>query len=66
MDKDVILEATEYSRDLDGTHVVKCPHCQRWVGIEDGPFKGEQYTDNVCGGTFEVSESARFVRAEYD
>ena len=56
-----ILDVHKYCREDDRTVCVKCPHCHRVLGLEPGPFKGEQYQDQVCGGWLEVSADAVFV-----
>lgn len=45
----------------------KCPHCGNIRGIENetGSFSDvlqEQYEDNMCGGTYEISRDARLVK----
>ncbi|CAN7466168.1 hypothetical protein LJR034_003007 [Caballeronia sp. LjRoot34] len=58
---DVVLDVTEYDRD-DGDVIVKCPHCQRILGLQSGPFKGGQFQHRVCGGWLGVSHDARRVK----
>jgi len=61
---DEIKTVHRVSRDA-GDYVVSCPHCGRILGIEGqdlSEIQGEQYQHRACGGWFEVSERARFVR----
>jgi hypothetical protein len=58
---DVILDITEYDRD-DGDVIVKCPHCQRILRLQSGPFKGEEFQHRVCGGWLGVSYDARRMK----
>jgi hypothetical protein len=57
---DEILVVKEYHRESNSNDIyVKCPHCGRLLELEAGDFKGEMFTDNVCGGVLEVSHHAR-------
>lgn len=55
---DEILDVSTYAR-VSGEILVKCPHCQTILVLEDGDFKGEQFTHKLCGGWFEVSHDAK-------
>lgn len=59
-----ILDVKEYALDGD-EFIVICPHCGRPLGLERGPIKGEQFTDKVCGGAFDVTYDARRVKSVY-
>ena len=62
---DEILTVERYCREADSTPSVKCPHCGWVIGLERGPFKGEQYQHRAnakCGGWLEVSYDAKFVK----
>ena len=55
---DVVLDVTEYDR-YDGDVIVKCPHCQRILGLPSGLFKGGHVQHRVCSGWLGVSYEAR-------
>lgn len=57
---DEILTVHQFAKDTDGELVVRCPHCSRIMGVE-GPVRGEQYQDRLCGGWLEVSFDARRI-----
>lgn len=61
MATDEILPVSEYMRDDDGTVCVQCPHCMRILGLQSGPFLGEQFQDKECGGWLEVADDAKRV-----
>jgi hypothetical protein len=55
-----ILGVKKYHRESNSNDIfVKCPHCNRLLELQAGDFKGEMFTDNVCGGMLEVSYDAR-------
>lgn len=59
-----ILDVHLYAREDDGTVCVKCPHCGWIIGLERGPFLGEQYQHSAnrkCGGWLQVASTARRV-----
>ncbi|CAJ3213339.1 Uncharacterised protein [Burkholderia pseudomallei] len=57
---DEILVVKAYHRESNSNDIyVKCPHCGRLLELEAGDFKGEMFTDNVCGGMLEVSHNAQ-------
>lgn len=60
-----ILTVSRYAREDDGEVCVRCPHCGWVIGLERGPFKGEQYQHKAnpkCGGWLDVSHDASFVK----
>lgn len=62
---DEIKTVHRYCREDDGEVCVLCPHCGWIIGLERGPFKGEQYlhkSNRKCGGWLEVSHDARYVK----
>lgn len=62
---DEILTVDRYCREDDRSVCVRCPHCGWVIGLERGPFKGEQYQHTLnskCGGWLEVSHDARYVQ----
>lgn len=60
MATDEILVVKEYHRESNSNDIyVKCPHCNRLLELEAGDFKGEMFTDKLCGGQLEVSHHAR-------
>lgn len=65
MSADEILTVHKYTREDDGGVCVKCPHCGWVIGLQRGPFKGEQYphvANKKCGGWMEVSFDAKFTK----
>ena len=63
MATDEIIDVHRYCREGDGAVCVKCPHCGWIIGLERGPFRGEQYQHKAnaqCGGWLEVSSTAAF------
>jgi hypothetical protein len=58
---DEILTVSRVAKDSDGSWIVKCPHCKRVIGLEDGPIRGEQFQHRACGGWLEVSHDAKVM-----
>jgi len=64
---DEIKMVSRVTRD-GGDYTVVCPHCKAVIGIEGDDMSeiiGAQYDHGGkrgCGGTFEISQSARYVR----
>lgn len=60
-----IIDVSRVSKDM-GDYVVKCPHCDRTIGIE-GPsmrdVRGGQYQcpSDDCRGHLQVTTDAKFV-----
>lgn len=66
---DEILTVDRYCRESDGDVCVKCAHCGWVIGLERGPFKGEQYrhaANAACGGWLEVAFDATRVQSSQD
>lgn len=65
MSTDYILDVHQVSRD-GGSYYVICPHCKRGVNIDGDDLsevRGEQFQHTYrCGGWFQVSSTARFVK----
>lgn len=65
MSTDEIITVERYCREDDGEVCVRCPHCGWVIGLQRGPFLGEQYQHAAnpnCGGWLEVSSEARRVQ----
>lgn len=59
-----IKTVIKVSKD-SGEYCVKCPHCSEIAAIEGedlSEIRGEQYQHNACGGWFEITHNAHFVR----
>ena len=57
-DKNEIKPVRRYMRE-GGSYLILCAHCKRTMYVE-GPVKGEDYQDRLCGGwsgiTFDAQE----------
>lgn len=62
---DEILTVNRVSKD-GGEYIVKCPHCDRIIGIEGddlSEIRGEQYHHRKCDGWLQVGFNAKKVSA---
>ena len=60
---DLILDVTRMAKDGGEWHV-RCPHCNRMLGLAEGPVRGEQFFDKVCGGWLQVTFDAKAIKPE--
>lgn len=61
---DEIKTVMRVSKD-GGDYVVRCPHCERVIGVEGddlSEIRGEQYQHGKCGGWLQVGFNARYVK----
>lgn len=59
-ESDEIIIVNKYFVD-NGEVLVKCPHCERILGLQSGEFKGEQFFDKLCKGQLEVAYTAKRI-----